>query len=266
MRIYKFNNENWNDLETTVLQEVASPERKLGLRGTHFQRCLAGKTRRTEEPQKETTHHIGNRIWHHGWLVITLLVVVLFTQPQSAMAGAATDQLKQSVEKVQAILSDRSLKGEAKAQERRQKLREVMNSRFDFEEMAKRSLGPEWQKHSPEEQQEFVRAFTTLLEAAYFDKLDTYNGEKVRFVNERQDKDVAQVDTKITNNKGDDFSVNYRLHEVNGDWKVFDVVIENISLVNNYRSQFNRVLAKSSYADLVQAMSQKKFAAPTAKD
>lgn len=265
MRIYKFNNENWNDLETTVLEEVASPGRKLGLRGTHFHRCLAGRTKPTAEPQKEITHQIDNRIWHHGWSIFAL-IIVLFTQAQSVRAGVATDQLKQSVEKVQSILSDRSLKGDAKAQERRQKLREVMNSMFDFEEMAKRSLGPEWQKHSPEEQQEFVRAFTTLLEGAYFDKLESYNGEKVRFVNERQDKDIVEVNTRITNNKGEDFSVNYRLHDVNGEWKVFDVVIENISLVNNYRSQFNRVLAKSSYADLVQAMNQKKFAAPTAKN
>lgn len=265
MRIYKFNNATLEDLETTVLEEVASPERNIGIESTYFHPCLAGKTKRTEEPQKQVARHIHNRIRHHGWSMVGLLLA-LCVYPYTANAGLATDQLKQSVEKVQAILSDKSLKGPAKLEERRQKLREVMNSRFDFDEMAKRSLGPEWQKHSPEEQKEFVSVFTGLLEASYFDKLESYNGEKVRFVNERQDQDVTEVNTKITDNKGQAYSVNYRLHDVNGDWKVFDVIIENISLVNNYRSQFNRVLAKSSYQDLVQAMNQKKFGAVTVKN
>jgi len=265
MCIYKFNNATTEELETTVLEEVASPERNLGIENTYFHPCLAGKTKRSEEPQKQVIRHIHKRIWHQGWSVVCLLLA-LCVYPYAANAGAPTDQLKQSVEKVQTILSDKSLKGEAKLQERREKLREVMNARFDFEEMAKRSLGPEWQKHSPEEQKEFVEAFKGLLEAAYFDKLESYNGEKVRFGNERQDQDVTQVDTKITDSKGQDYSVNYRLRDVNGDWKVFDVVVENISLVNNYRSQFTRVLAKSSYQDLVQAMNQKKFGAVSAKN
>ena len=265
MRIHKFNNATPEDLKTTVFEEVASPERKLGIENTYFHPCLAGKIKRSEEPQKQVIRHIHNGIWHQGWSVVGLLLA-LCIHPAGANAGAPTDQLKQSVEKLQAILSDKSLKGEAKLQERRQKLREVIDARFDFDEMAKRSLGPEWQKHSPEEQKDFVAAFTGLLEAAYFDKLESYNGEKVRFINERKDEDITQVDTKITDNKGQDYSVNYRLRDVNGDWKVFDVVIENISLVNNYRSQFSRVLAKSSYQDLVQAMNQKKFGAVSAKN
>ena len=265
MHIYKFKSENWDDLGTAVMKEVVSPARKLGLCGTHFQRCLAGKLKRAEEPQKETIHRISQGVWRHGWSVITL-VLFIFAQSYMATAGAPGDQLKQSVERIQTILSDSNLKGEAKTQERRQKLKEVINARFDFGDMAKRSLGPEWQKRSPEEQKEFVRSFTALLEGAYFDKLESYNGEKVRYVNERQDKDFAEVATKITNDKGEDFSLNYRLHDVNGDWKVFDIIIENISLVNNFRSQFNRVLAKSSYADLIQTMNQKKISAPAAKN
>ena len=265
MRVYKFNNENWDDLGTTVLEEVASPERKLGLSHTYFNRCLARRMKRAEEPQKETIHHIHQGVWRHGWSVLALLMFIL-AQTRSGLAAPAGDQLKQSVDKIQVILSDPGLKGEAKAQERRQKLREVIQSRFDFDEMAKRSLGPEWQKRSPDEQKEFIRLFTALLEGAYFDKLESYNGDKVRYVNERQDKDFAEVDTKITNNKGEDFSLNYRLRDVNGDWKVFDIVIENVSLVNNFRSQFNRVLAKSSYADLVQSMNQKKISAPSGKN
>lgn len=195
-----------------------------------------------------------------------LLITIILTMPHMAAAGPASDQMMQSVQTIQAILSDPSLKGEAKKQERWQKLREAINARFDFDEMAKRSLGPEWQKHSPEEQKEFVRSFTALVVGAYFDQLESYNGEKVRLINERQDKDVVEVATKVINNKNEEFSVNYRLHDLSGDWKVFDVVIENVSIVNNFRSQFNRVLAKSSYADLLKSMNQKKISAPAGKN
>jgi phospholipid transport system substrate-binding protein len=265
MRVHKFANENWDDLQPAVLEETPSPGQKLGVSETYSNQCLARRMKRAEKSLKDTVHHAHRGLLHRGWSVIALVLTILFAQRGIATAGPPSDQLMQSVQKIQAILSDPALKGEGKAQERRQKLREAINTRFDFEEMAKRSLGPEWQKRSPEEQKEFVRSFTALLEGAYFDQLESYNGEKVRLVNERQDKDFAEVSTKILNNKGEDFSINYRLQDINGDWKIFDVVVENISLVNNFRSQFNRVLAKSSYADLVQTMNQKKLSAPGAK-
>jgi phospholipid transport system substrate-binding protein len=84
-------------------------------------------------------------------------------------------------------------------------------------------------------------------------------------LNERQDQDFAEVNTKVINNKGQEFSLDYRLQNANGDWKVIDVVIENISLVNNYRAQFNRLLAKSSFAELLETMKQKKLSVPGAK-
>ena len=194
------------------------------------------------------------------------LGALLLVAPGSSFAGAPSDQLKQSVEKIQTILADPSLKGEAKSASRRQKLKEAVNERFAFDEMAKRSLGAQWQKRSAAEQQEFVRLFTDLLEGTYLSKLEEYSGEKVQFVNERQEKDFAEVNTKLINRKGEDFALDYRLLDVNGQWKVTDVVIENISLINNYRSQFNRVLSRSSFEDLVQAMKQKKISAPVASN
>jgi phospholipid transport system substrate-binding protein len=213
------------------------------------------------------------RIWEDGKMKIKLsnftpavgLLVMLAIHPSHAAAGQAADQVKQTVDRVLGILNDPSLKGEAKKAERREKLREVIYARFDFPDMAKRSLGAQWQKRSPAEQKEFTKAFTDLLEGAYVDKFESYNGEKVRFVNDRQDQDYAEVSTKVVDKKGQEYSVDYRLHQVNGDWKVSDVVIENVSLVNNYRSQFNRVLAKSSYQELIETMKQKKFSAPAAK-
>ncbi|HYY24581.1 MAG TPA: ABC transporter substrate-binding protein [Candidatus Udaeobacter sp.] len=190
---------------------------------------------------------------------------VMFHSHTSAAATEAAQQVKQTVDRVLAIVNDPALKGDAKAAERRQKLKEVIGARFDFAEMAKRSLGSQWQKRSPAEQKEFVEVFTELLEGSYLDKIESYSGEKVRFVNDRQEKDYAEVGTKISNNKGEEFSVDYRLYNANGDWKVSDVIIENISLVNNYRAQFNRVLARSSYAELLETMKQKKLSAPGTK-
>jgi phospholipid transport system substrate-binding protein len=174
----------------------------------------------------------------------------------------AADQLRKTVDQLQAALKSPELKEEAKGKERRQKLREIIYPRFDFAEMAKRSLGPHWRRLSPKEQREFVQLFSGLLEEAYLDKIESYNGEKVLYLNQKQDMDLAQVDTRIAGDKGKEFSLNYRLHQVHGDWKVYDVVVENISLVNNYRSQFSRLLEKSSYQELLVTLRQKRFSAP----
>jgi phospholipid transport system substrate-binding protein len=193
------------------------------------------------------------------------LGILLLMQPIMMAAGTAGNEIRQTVDKLLAILKDPQLKGEGKKNERRNKLREVIYQRFDFTDMAKRSLGSHWQRRSPEEQKEFVKLFTNLLEEAYLDKIESYNGEKVQYLKEREDNDYAEVDTKIVDQKGQDFSVDYRLHNVNGDWKVYDVLIEDVSLVNNYRAQFNRVLAKSSFEELLNRMKERKFSAPVAK-
>ena len=172
--------------------------------------------------------------------LLGVLSLMLLGVP-SAFAGAAREQVQSAIEKVTAILNDPNLK-------------------FDFAEMAKRSLGPNWQRRTPEEQQEFVKLFRELLENSYAENIDSYSGEKVNIVGDKQEKDFAQVNTKIVNNKGEEFAVDYRLLQSGGDWKIYDVVIENISIVNNYRSQFNRVIAKSSFEDLLQKLRDKQFA------
>ncbi|MEA2658699.1 MAG: phospholipid transport system substrate-binding protein [Candidatus Binatota bacterium] len=194
-----------------------------------------------------------------------VLIVALLLSPSLAMAGAPTDRIRETVDQLLGILKDPRFKGESKKGERRAKLREVLYQRFDFTEMAKRALGSEWRRHTPEEQREFVRLFTDLLERAYLDKIESYSGEKVKYLKERQDNDLATVETRLEDAKGQEYSLDYRLHNVNGDWKVYDVIIENISLVNNYRAQFNRVLARSSWADLLKRMKEQSFSAPTSQ-
>jgi len=193
---------------------------------------------------------------HCRWSAVALGLLLLLT-PVLATAGTAVDQLKGSIDEIREILMDPALKGDSQKPQRWDKLRQVVYARFDFSEMAKRSLGTEWKKRSSEEREEFVQLFSALVENAYLDKLDSYNGENVEFVNERHDKNFSEVNTKLVDNRGEEFALDYRLHNVNGDWKVFDVVIENISVVNNYRAQFKRVLAKSSYQKLVQTMKEK---------
>lgn len=187
--------------------------------------------------------------------IVSFLIVALFAV--GAQAGAPTDQTRQTVDKVFSIVSDPSLKPAAKERERREKLRQVIYPRFDFTDMARRSLGPHWNRISPQQQQEFVRVFTGLLENAYAEQIEASEGEKVRYIREQIDGDNAEVFTKVITPKGEEVAINYKLHNVGGDWKAYDVIVENISLVNNYRSQFNRVLANASFDELMRKMQQK---------
>jgi phospholipid transport system substrate-binding protein len=193
------------------------------------------------------------------------LGILFFVLPARVAAETPGDAIRQTVDRILTILKDPQLKGENRKEERRRKLREIIYPRFDFTEMARRSLGSNWRRQQPEQQQEFVKLFTALLEDAYLDTIESYNGEKIQYVKERQDGNYAEVDTKIIDLAGREFSVDYRLHKVDGEWKVYDVVTENVSLVNNYRSQFNRVLTRSSFDELLARMREKAFTAPKTK-
>ncbi len=107
------------------------------------------------------------------------------------------------------------------------------------------------------EQEEFVRLFTELLEESYVTNIESYSGEKILYGREIQEQDFAEVDTKIVTKRGEEVALNYKLHKIEGDWKVYDVVIENISMVKNYRSQFNRLLAKYSFAEVLDIIREK---------
>jgi len=174
-----------------------------------------------------------------------------------AYAGEPLDVVKSTVEKATQVLKDPKLLPSDKKKERVERIKEVVAPVFDYEEMAKRSLGPHWRRRTPAEQAEFVKLFRDFIEKVYFDKIDLYEGEKIAFGRETIDQDFAQVDSSIINSKGDEFAVVYRLRRADGKWKVYDVVIENISAVNNYRSQFDRVINSSSYEALVKKLRER---------
>ncbi len=171
-------------------------------------------------------------------------------------AGAATDAVKSTVDEVLRIVQDKDLKQPARADERRKLLEKVVGERFNYEEMSKRALGAPWNQLNDQEKQEFVQLFRTLLTNSYADKVEGYSGEGVQYLNERTEKDYAEVRTKVVSGKAE-IPLDYRLLNKSGDWRVYDVVVDGVSLVNNYRGQFAKILRSSSYADLVEQLRKK---------
>lgn len=174
-----------------------------------------------------------------------------------AWAGAPTDQLRAAVDRVIKILEDPELKKPARAEERRAQVRAVAHEIFNFKELARRTLARHWRERTPEEQEEFTELFADLLERAYLGKIDLYQGERVRYTDERVEGDFATVGSVILTKEGTEVPVEYRMLKNQGRWEVYDVVVEGISLVSNYRSQFARIIQRSGYAELVDKLRAK---------
>ena len=186
---------------------------------------------------------------------ICILTLMLSLAPLTrAQAGAPLVLVRTTVDRAIQILKDPELSSPDKKKERVDRLREALDAIFDYEEMAKRALGRHWRERTPADQEEFVKLFRDFLERVYSDKIDLYGGQKVRFGREVIDNEFAQVESTIIQPKGEEIAVVYKLRQVNGQWKVYDAIVENISIVNNYRSQFDRVISSSSYEELVKRL------------
>jgi phospholipid transport system substrate-binding protein len=177
--------------------------------------------------------------------------------PAPARAGGPTDQVRGTVDKVLTIVRSSHPTSKAQMEAQRAQLVEVIYPRFDFAEMAKRSLGRHWAGRTPDEQREFVTIFAAMLGRSYADNIESYTSQNVLYTRESEDQNYAQVDTKIVTENRPPLSINYKLQSVDKVWKVYDLVIEDISVVNNYRSQFDRVIARSSFEELVRVMKEK---------
>jgi phospholipid transport system substrate-binding protein len=186
-------------------------------------------------------------------MVAVLLVVC---SCRFANAGEPTDAIRDAVNQGVEILKNAKLETQQQRSQVIDRLRQIVYPIFDFNEMAMRSLGANWRRLTAQQRGEFVSTFTALLEKTYADQIDLYNGQKVVYTGENVDGAYAQVDSRIIDTNGQTYSVAYRVHKVDGKWKIYDVVAENISLVNNYRSQFNRVIARSSFEELLKTMRQ----------
>jgi len=175
---------------------------------------------------------------------------------EMALAGPPTEAMKGTIDEVLRILHDNDLKQPARADERRQVLEKVVGERFDYQEMSRRALGAPWNTLADKDKQEFVGLFKSLLVNSYADKIETYSGEGVHYINERTEKDYAEVRTKVLTGKTE-IPLDYRLLNKSGDWRVYDVVVDGVSLVNNYRGQFSKILRSSSYPELVDQLRKK---------
>lgn len=166
--------------------------------------------------------------------------------------AAVTDDVKKTVDEVVRIVSDKEMKHNEDL--RRRALKEAIGVIFDYREMAKRSLGRHWRARTPEERKHFVELFASLLENSYADKIESYHNEKIEYIRERVDDGYAEVKSRITTPSHDEFALDYRLKYKKGKWMVYDMVIEGVSLISNYRSQFNRIITSDGYAELVKKL------------
>ena len=183
-------------------------------------------------------------------------VIVLVGGASAEPGGAATEAVRTTINEVIRILKDAELKKPGRAEERRRLLEQVIGDRFNYDEMARRALGAQWNKLSDKERQEFVDLFKRLLSSSYADKIEGYSGEQVHYLNERLEADYAEVRTKVASDKTE-IPLDYRLLNKSGNWRVYDVVVDGVSLVNNYRSQFTKIIRESSYADLLEKLREK---------
>ena len=189
-------------------------------------------------------------------LVVALAVTLL--TGRWAVAGVPTDQLKTQIDRVIKALEDPELKKEGRAKDRRAAVRKIANDIFDFSETARRSLGRHWQGRTQAERDEFVQLFTDLLERTYISKIETYGGEKIQYNGDTVEGEQAKVQTKlVTKGSGGEIPIEYRMHKVGDRWLVYDVVIEGVSLVANYRTQFNKIIQTSSFEELMNKMKNK---------
>ena len=180
-----------------------------------------------------------------------VLFLMVFVLAVPALAGEPTDQMKETIDKVISILSDPALKNPDRSDERRRLIRRVADERFNWEEMARRSLAEHWKMLTDEDKKEFIQLFADLLERTYMKRIESYSGEKVIYEKERIEGTYSIVEVRIYTSKNIDIPVSYRLRKHGTDWLIHDVSIEGISLVNNYRSQFKNILLKSSYQELI---------------
>jgi phospholipid transport system substrate-binding protein len=202
----------------------------------------------------------------HAHVLGILMLVFSTSSVPGAWAGAPTDQLHDGINRVLKILRDPEMAGDTNAARRRAAILTASNNIFDFGEMAKRSLGQHWTARTPTERSQFVALFTELIQQSYISKVDQHGAAKIVFLGETVDGDHAAVRTTIPLSNGSEMPLEYRMHNADARWQVYDLNIDGISLISNYRAQFNKVIRLGSYETLVAKLTshQAEFSAPAA--
>ncbi|MCG8566995.1 MAG: ABC transporter substrate-binding protein [Desulfobacterales bacterium] len=183
--------------------------------------------------------------------ILVLGIFLLLATPVVGSASPAQDQLKTSIDGILTVLKDPGFKAESQREMRRQALRDIVYTRFDFRKMSQLSLARHWKALSPAQKDEFTDLFSKLLESTYIGRIEAYTNEKVEFLGERIKKKKAQINTRIVT-QDIEIPINYRMFtRGDGNWMVYDMIIEGVSLVGNYRSQFAQLMEKGSFEDLI---------------
>ena len=188
-----------------------------------------------------------------AWAVALACAVAIFAAGQ-ALAGPVSEQLKETIDRVVKVLDDPAVKGPDRTEERRVAVTKIAQEIFDFPEVARRSLARHWQPLTDKQREEFTALFADLLERSYVSKIELYSGEKITYANERIDGDTATVATRIATKSGAEVPIDYRLLKKGPRWLVYDVNVEGVSLVSNYRTQFNKIIQTSSFQELIRKM------------
>lgn len=186
-------------------------------------------------------------------MIASALAATVLASP-AAWAGQPTDQIRQYTDAVIRVLEDPSLKADARHAERRAAVHRLAAQAFDVNETARRALGVHWQGRTAAEREEFVQLFADLLEGTYISRIDYFGGERLRFVGERIDGNAALVRARVVTKGGSEVPVDARLHRRGERWLIYDIAVENISLIANYRAQFDRIIRTSSFEDLVERL------------
>lgn len=185
------------------------------------------------------------------------MAIFMFSAGGVVAASPAQEQLKQSIYEILSVLRNPQLKADSQKENRRVTLEKIVEDRFDFKKMSQLSLAMHWKERSAAEKSEFVVLFGQLLKDTYISKMEGYTDERVVFLNERIRKKKAQIDTKIIT-ETIEIPLNYRMFTKGNDqWRVYDVVIEGVSLIGNYRSQFRQMLEKGSFEELMDKLKKK---------
>ena len=191
------------------------------------------------------------------FLMTTLFFLITLLISGSSVAGEPIENIRETTDKLIAIVSDPALKTPDKAKEKAKQIRKAVDERFDWKEMSKRTLARHWKKRTQKEREEFIVLFGELLERTYMDKAGGYSGEKILYVGEKVKGKYGMVTVKIVTKTDTEILVKYRLKKKGGEWLVYDISIQGVSLVNNYRKQFNSIMTRSSYKDLVEKLKAK---------
>jgi len=195
--------------------------------------------------------------------MLALLLFLVVSAPLALVrAGEPTDQIRQTTDKILAIVQDPAMKGSDKDKERQKQMRKSIDERFEWDAMARSALGKHWRDLSAAQRAEFTELFSELIEKNYLSQIESYTGEKILYKGDKVDGAYGVADVVIVTLRGTDIPVSYRVLKKGAEWLVYDVSIEGVSLVNNYRSQIGAILNRSAYDNLIAKIRAKIAASP----